>query len=340
MKERKDSRKPGSDTRYTYAVARIRALEARLISPGDMERLLDEETQADVLEELGEFADYVGTVSEGEREPEEILEEQLRRAYELVSEISLGSKVIKSLRLKYDFHNLKVLMKAKTLGVEPEGLSGVGFFSREELQQVIDGKPLGAGTDPFVRETILAGVKSLHEDAEPGQIETTLDRLYYEVFSKSLRVNPFLEEYARRTIDLVNLRTLWRVQLAGWTEEKLKDNLLPGGTIDPSFFVTEYATPIADLVPRVRDEAYRGMLREAVSAHQSTGNLSALDRLADDLLIAFLRRAKHYCFGLEPLVGYIAAKENEVMRLRVILYGRQRALPTDTLREVSRISYA
>lgn len=340
MKDRRESRKVGSDTRYTYAVGRIRALEARLISPGDMDRLLDEETQANVLEELGEFADYAGILSAGEREPEKILEEQLRQAYELVSELSLGSKAIKTLRLKYDFHNVKTLLKAKALGLEPEGFSAVGFFSQEELQQIIDGKPLGAGTDPFVGETILAAVRGVQEDAGPEGIETILDKFYYEVFLKNLSVNPFLEEYARRTIDLVNLRTFWRVQLAEWPEEKLTAHLLPGGTIEPSFFVTEFATPLADLVPRVRDEAYRRILREALGGFQSKGDLSLLDKLADDFLVEFLRRAKHYCFGLEPLVGYIAAKENEVARLRVILYAKERALPTDMMRELTRISYA
>ena len=339
MKEREESRKPGSDTRYTYAVGRIKALEARLISPGDMERLLDEETQADVLQELGEFPDYAEIFSAGEKEPEEILEEQLRQVYELVSELSLGSKVIKTLRLKYDFHNLKVLMKAKFLGVEPEGLSGVGFFSQEQLQRVIDEKSLdGAGA--FVGETILAAVMRVAEDAGPEDIETILDRFYYEVFLKKLSVNPFLEEYACRTIDLINLRTFWRVQLVGWPEEKLAANLIPGGAIEPSFFLGEFATPISDLVPKVRDEAYRKILREALRAHQSKADLSALDKLADDFLIEFLRQAKYYCFGLEPLVGYIAAKENEVMRLRIILYGKERALPADALRELSRISYA
>ncbi len=339
MSDRRESRKAGSDTRYTYAVGRIRALEARLLSPGDMDRLLDEETQDDVLKELGEFADYAEVFSSGEKEPEKILEAQVTRAYNVISSLSLGSRVITTLRLKYDFHNLKILLKARALRLGPRGLSEVGFYSRQELEQVIDGASLGPGDDAFPLQAVSSGVQTVPDDASPEQIETILNKFYYRLFLRNLSVNPFVAEYARRTIDLVNLRTFWRVQLAEWPEEKLAAHLLPGGTMPPSFFVTELATPLADLMPRIPDGSYRRILQEALGGFQSKGDLSLLDKLADDFLVEFLRRAKHYCFGLEPLVGYIAAKENEVARLRAIIYGKERGLPTNMMRELGRMSY-
>ena len=340
MKERREATTPGSDTRYTYAVGRIKALEARLVSPAEMERLLEEETQADAVRALGEFSDYAEIVAAGEKDPEEILEEQLRHAYDVVSELSLGSNAIKTLRLKYDFHNLKVLLKAKLLGIEPEGFSNVGFLSTEQVTRLLDEKTLEGDVDPFAAEAILAAISAVDESASLEGIETALDRFYYGLFLKNLGVNPFLEEYARRTIDLINLRTFWRVQVMEWPEERLAESLLSGGTIEKTFFTTNFATPIADLLARLPDDAYRRILREALTAYQSKKDLSALDRLADDFLIQRLRKGKLYCFGLEPLVGYIAAKENEVMRLRVILYGKEKSLPADSLRELLRSSYA
>ncbi len=338
MKERKEAKKPGTDTRYTYAVGRIKALEARLISPGDMERLLDEETAAEALRALGEFPDYAESAAE--KSVEEVLEDQLRLIYDLACQLSLGSNVIKILRLRYDFHNLKVLLKARLLGIEPEGLSRVGFLSAEQMKRVLDEKRFEGEVDPFVAETILAALGRVHEGIPLEKIEAALDRCYYETFVRVLSVNAFLEEYARRTIDLMNLRTFWRVQVMGWTEEKLAESLLPGGRIEEAFFTTSFGTPIADLVPKVRDDTYRRLLKDALHAFQSKHDLSVLDKLIDDYLIETARKAKQYCFGLEPLVGYIAAKENEVTRLRTILYGKERSLPPDTLRELLRSSYA
>lgn len=340
MTEIRELRKPGFDTRYAYAVGRIRALESRLISPEDMERLLDEETQQEVLRTLSEFPDYAPVLSTGEAQPEEILEEQLLQAHKTVSELSLGSKVIQSLRLKYDFHNLKVLLKAKLLDREPNGFSAVAFLPREQLERIVKERTLDLSAGRFVGETIHAAVMLMDESTAPDTVDTMLDRHYYGVFLKSLSVNPFLEEYARRTIDLLNLRTFWRVQAMGWPEEKLAETLLPGGLLDDSFFLEEFATPIADFVPRVKDGVYRRILQEALHAHQGRGDLAVLDKLADDYLIQFLQRTKYYCFGLEPLVGYLAAKENEVMRLRTILFGKEEGIPADALQEITRISYA
>ncbi len=340
MKERKEATRPGSDTRYTYAVGRIKALEARLIPPPEMERLLEEETQPEVLRALGEFSDYAELLSAGVRQPEAILEAQLRRGYDIVCELSLGSKVIKTLRLKYDFHNLKVLLKARLLQVEPEGFSEVGFLSPKQLTRLLEEKMVQGDVDPFVGETLLAALSTVDESESLDGIERILDSFYYEVFLKNLQVNPFLEEYARRTIDLINLRTFWRVQLMDWPEEKLAASLLSGGTIEEAFLLANLGTPVSDLVARVPDDAYRTILREALNAYQSKKDLSVLDRLTDDFLTKYLRKAKHYCFGLEPLVGYIAAKENEVMRLRVILHGKEKSLPADSLRPLLRESYA
>jgi len=342
MKERREATKPGTDTRYTYAVGRVKALEAKLISGPAMAGLLEEETQAEVLRALGEFPDYAEIVAAGDREPEEILDEQLRRVYELVCELSLGSTVVKTLRLKYDFHNLKVLLKARLSKAEPQGLSTVGFLTMEQLARILDEKTIDSGVDPFAGEAMLEAVSAAEESGSPVEIEGILDRLYYRLFVKNLSVNPFLEEYARRTIDLINLRTLWRVKAMEWPEEKLTENLLPGGTVEVGFFVANFEGPMGDLIPKVPDDAYRKMLREALSAYQSRKALSSLrlDRLADDFLVEFIRETKKFCFGLEPLVGYIAGKENEVTRLRTILHGKEKALSSDSLREVLRTSYA
>ncbi len=340
MKEWREARTPGSDTRYTYAVGRIRALEARLISLAEMERLLEEETHAEALRALGEFPDYADIVSAGDTETEEILDEELRQAYETVCELSLGSKIIRTFRLKYDFQNLKLLLKARLLGTQPEGFSSVGFLSQEQLTRIRDEKTFASDVDPFVGETILAALRRLGENLSLERIDATLDKFYYELFLKNLCVNPFLEEYARRTIDLINLRTFCRVQVMGWPEEELNEALLPGGRIERSFFTENFQTPLADLIAKVTDDAYRKILREALAGYQSRKELSALDRLADDFLIGFLRKAKHYCFGIEPLVGYVVAKENEVMRLRTIVYGKEKSFPEDAVRELLRASYA
>ena len=44
-------------------------------------------------------------------------------------------------------------------------------------------------------------------------------------------------------------------------------------------------------------------------------------------------------FGEAPLIGYLAAKENELTNVRVLISGRLAGLDADTIRERLRESY-
>ncbi len=78
--------KPGIDTRYIYAVARIRVLETRLLGDASFERLVEQETLSDAVRVLGEFPDYADAASlaKGKADFESILRAVLKRTYDLI----------------------------------------------------------------------------------------------------------------------------------------------------------------------------------------------------------------------------------------------------------------
>ena len=49
----------------------------------------------------------------------------------------------------------------------------------------------------------------------------------------------------------------------------------------------------------------------------------SIDMLFDNFLMNLYKEAKTFHFGVEPIVGYIFAKENEVKHLRRIFTGKQ-----------------
>ena len=61
--------------------------------------------------------------------------------------------------------------------------------------------------------------------------------------------------------------------------------------------------------------------------------------MADNYLISFLKRAKYVVFGLEPVVAYLLARENEVKMIRMIMIGKLNGLATDLLRSRLRDIY-
>lgn len=98
---------------YGYAVARIRAMEQRLLDAAAFARLLDAEDTASVLKILGEtsYASVLTSVS-GESGFDKVLETALHDTYEEISSFVPDKELISLLRLQYDFSNVKVMLKS------------------------------------------------------------------------------------------------------------------------------------------------------------------------------------------------------------------------------------
>ena len=52
-----------------------------------------------------------------------------------------------------------------------------------------------------------------------------------------------------------------------------------------------------------------------------------------------MKKAKTIPFGIEPIIGYIYAKENEIKLIRIIMVGQMNNVPKEVIRERLRDSY-
>ena len=69
------------------------------------------------------------------------------------------------------------------------------------------------------------------------------------------------------------------------------------------------------------------------------GSLMGFEKACDDAVTATVAQAKRVPFGIEPVVGYLAAKEIEFTAVRVILTGRMAGLNGEAIRERLRETY-
>ncbi|NLH00339.1 MAG: V-type ATP synthase subunit C, partial [Clostridiales bacterium] len=53
----------------------------------------------------------------------------------------------------------------------------------------------------------------------------------------------------------------------------------------------------------------------------------------DNVLIRFFSKAGYYSFGVQPVVAYIAALENEITAVRMILTGKLSGIDPSVIRE-------
>ena len=101
---------------FTQVIPRIRVLETKLLDKTKLERIIDSSSGEEALKILGEteYSNVMGNVKRIE-DYEEILSSELKRVYKLLYEISPIKSVVDVMSIKYDYHNIKVLIKEKIL---------------------------------------------------------------------------------------------------------------------------------------------------------------------------------------------------------------------------------
>ena len=106
-----------NNTQYAYAVARIRAIEKKLLDKGKIDRMLNAKTSEEVLKVLADadYGDAAGEISNA-HEYEKILREEQKKVYKLLKEIAPQPEVFDIFLGKNDYHNIKVLLKSEFLG--------------------------------------------------------------------------------------------------------------------------------------------------------------------------------------------------------------------------------
>lgn len=332
---------PVNDTIYAYAVGRIRALETRLLDRGRFERMIDSSSAEDALKVLAE-TDYSGAVSELSdfHNFESVLTAELKNSFDTLIRISPRPELIKILILRYDVHNLKVLFKAKYLGIKSDLFIPIGSLDLEKLAY-------SAAEDDYrdLPVKLRRAAEKISEDflmnRDPQAIDLILDRVLYEQLIAAARENgsAFLEGMFIRQIDLTNLRSLIRIKRMGLDREFIKKVLLPQGTLPIDRLTANLDEPLESLISSLMMSDYADLIEEGVREWLEKGTASRLEKLSDDYITAYLKQGKWMPFGFEPLVGYLWAKEIEIKNIRLVLVGKINRLPAEAIRERIRDVY-
>ncbi len=329
------------DTIYAYAVGRTRALETRLLDRSRFERMIDASSADDALKVLGESA-YANAIAEMSdvHDFESILAAELRETFDLILKISPQPDLIAMMTLRYDVHNLKVLFKSKYLGIKSDLLIPIGSLELDKLE-------LAVNEDDYrdLPEKLRLSAEKISEDflvnRDPQVIDLLLDQVLYDQLIASARKNgiSFLEGMFVRQIDLINLKSLIRVKRMGLNRELLKNILLPHGSIPNDRLTGMLDEPLESLITMLSMSGYADLASEGVRDWLDKGTASRLEKLSDDFITAYLKSGKWSPFGLEPLIGYLWAKEIEIKNIRLVLVGKINKLPAEAIRERLRDVY-
>ncbi|PKK39444.1 V-type ATP synthase subunit C [Clostridiaceae bacterium JG1575] len=329
---------------YTQAVATMRVYEKRLLDSVKIERMTDAASAQDVLKILQEteYAKVMNTSMRPE-EFETILSRELERVYREVYALTKDTDLIALLSLKYDYQNLKTLIKAKALGLAVmPALQNMGTIPGAELRSDFESDTLG-DYSPFIQEAVAQAWSDYGKNADPQRIDLIVDKTYFaHLFSllEGKKDVQMIRDYVAYQVDAFNLLALLRAKKQKQDPRFLEDLFAQGGEIPIKDLKASFNEPYDTLARKFRNAKVGPALAKGMEAFLNTHRLGELERQLENGLIRILGPARHVVFGPEPLFGYVAAKERENKLLRIILVSKLNNIAPERIRERLRDIYA
>ena len=319
--------KPRKDTDYLFLSARIRSLEKDLLTSQRLEQLLQSpsvENCSQLLSDLGyaPIRDEASLQSSLKRQREAVFAELERFMPE--------KQLLDVFRIKYDYHNIKVLLKA------PEGaerlLMDAGTIPVSELQR----KYADGGNWQFLPRDIAEAAALLAETGSAQRSDCLLDRACFQKLRQLAEESRcvYLQTYVRAMIDAANLRALVRAERMHMDPGFLQEVLFEGGSVTPDAIRAGASEPAA----LFRSTA----LREAAELGEAAvkgGSLTDFEKACDNAVLRTAAGARRVPFGVEVALGYLIAKEAEWTAVRIVMAGRLAGLSADAIRERLRDTY-
>jgi V/A-type H+-transporting ATPase subunit C len=258
--------------------------------------------------------------------------------------------MLRSYLARWDVWNMITVMRAKSFGASweevaedlvPAGAFDLAFFLSlyncanmdEMVELIMRAQP---GDD-------LALGKLLHGGGRPAlaDIENTMDREYYTALLGSVSGNTPADRLFRRyiatEIDIVNLKTIFKLKFEGVSLEKVSELLIPGGQELPHAVLTKLAaTESFDtfLNELAGAKIFEG-IRDAAGRVKALGSLNEVLLALDRELVRKAHQFSHlYPLSILPIIDYLLRKKIEVDNLRTIARGKQSGLPEEDIRSL------
>lgn len=316
----------------------LRAREPQLLTEERAQRMLDTPTFEEAAKLLTDCG-YPDMAQCRADEIEKILAERRDAVLSEMSSLAPDKAIVTAFRVKYDYHNVKAILKGEAMGADERHLlTAAGRVPPEKLLAAYQESrytelPTALGNAMEEARTVLA------RTANPQMADLILDQACFgEMKAAAAEAeSPFLEGYVRLLIDSTNLKSAVRTIRMRKDADFLQSVLLSGGNVsEERIAAAGDREAIAALFAGGKLAQAAALGAEAAAG----GRMTAFERACDNAVTDYLKDAKLVGFGPEPLVAYLAAAEGEITAVRMILTGKLAGIAPDTIRERLRDLYA
>lgn len=316
---------------FTYAVARIRFRETKLLSDTDLNALL---MSSDVDAVMRLLRDK-GWGDNSDCRPEELLALEENKLWEFINETVDDISVLNFLLIPYDYHNLKVILKCITRDMEPDSmLIDDSVEDAQAIYKAIKSREYG-DLPEYMQDVAKEAMTTLLQTSDGQLCDIIVDKAcmqhVYRLGKESK--SDIIRLYCELFVAAADIKIAIRCANTKKKLDFIRRALAECDTLD--------VERLAQAACEGKDEviAYLGTTeyRSAVEAIETS--MSAFEKWCDDYMTNAMKPQKWEPFGIGPVVAYIIARQNEIKAVRMILSAKLNNLSENTIKERLRDMY-
>lgn len=316
---------------FTYAVARIRFRETKLLSDTDLNALLMSSDADAVMRLLRDK----GWGDNTDCRPEELLALEENKLWEFINETVDDISVLNFLLIPNDYHNLKVILKCITRDLEPDSmLIEDSVEDAQAIYKAIKSREYG-DLPEYLQEVAQDAMTTLLQTSDGQLCDIIVDKACMEHVYRLGKESKsdIIRLYCELFVAAADIKIAIRCANTKKKLDFIRRALAECDTLD--------VERLAQAACEGKDEviAYLGTTeyRSAVEAIETS--MSAFEKWCDDYMTNAMKPQKWEPFGIGPVVAYIIARQNEIKAVRMILSAKLNNLSENTIKERLRDMY-
>ena len=317
-----------------------RVYEKNLLTSENLKRLIDTDDLKEALTSLNDtkYGQYLQKLDRPE-DYEKVLSKMLLNSYKDMIKISPDKNLVKYLEEKYNFHNLKVLVKEL---IQDEDYKSI-YIDIGKIDLVNIKRNLKE--DIKTKDEYLAYAKKAldiyKENKDPQDIDLSLDKDFYEKLLEDAKKLDYesLIKFTKERIDLTNLKALLRIKGQGQSIDLLEKALIDGGNIEKNLFRDSLNAEKSSYPNLFFKEKIYPQVKEALEEIDLNKTMQKIEKIIDNHLMNFAKESKKVSYGPEVIMGYLISREMEVKNLRIILTAKLNSLSREFMEERLRDLY-
>ncbi|ABR55655.1 ATPase, A1 complex, subunit C [Methanococcus aeolicus Nankai-3] len=337
---------------FAYVNARVRSMESRLLDEQKFNELIESAGMSEFIGFLEDtdYGEYIKDSSDM-MSIEKALNTHLAHVYGALANMSpeKSRKILKLFEKKFDVQNIKILLRAKYVGLNAEETSKLiiplGTISENKLRELCETKAVEevvSGLEGTEYSKILSNEIATYEQTKKlGAFELSLDKYVLENLWKSVGIEGTVEdifkEFVGAIIDIENLKIILKGKADGLPSETVLSYVLDAGYEIAPWKLKELADAesIEGVISSLEGTKYGSIISDKLEEYEKVNSVFIFEHALDKYLSEVGKKLSlRQPFGVGPIIGLIISKEQEIKNLKIITKGKMEGLNSSQIREL------